>query len=290
MDTITDLHETLIQRISEQNQHTIASFRCLLRYRNKRKYTFRDIRSLLGHRDLTDSVCESVSLEWVVLVSLPISEVPQKQIISLSFQTDRDGLQRRSFIKYSDSRLMEIPSSASTGIIEFEIKSSSRTFANDISSIFENKVKSTRIVQKTPNWLYGKWFGWVKFFVGFFIFSSINIFYSIVLTPIFFGKEDISESGLSLPTISYAIVITVFVLMISAALSAIIIELITDELKKPTPSRIHFNKEEKERWESILSKNEASIIIPIAALAGTLAISVLANLISAGVLPFLGVP
>ncbi len=133
---IRNIHELVCQRVSQQNHGNLLQFTVQLACDDNSSVLLNSFDDFLAYNEIRPVSIFAANLSWTFLIQFQDRNVPEKQVIDLSFFT-QGGL------SLDDSDHLEVPAFLRTqsGSVEFRIKHTARTWGVDIQGLLENHLK-----------------------------------------------------------------------------------------------------------------------------------------------------
>ena len=137
-DDLKDIYNLIIQRITQQNDGTLAKFLAKLVFSDDSSVELNTIQELLTYKETRPIISIALHLSWDFIVKFQDKEVPEKQKIQLSFISSGNyvpDFDKNIFIVSSGRGVLE------SGIINFRIEHTARTWGTDIESLLSNHIQ-----------------------------------------------------------------------------------------------------------------------------------------------------
>ena len=127
---IEKLYLTIMQRIEQQNKANLIEFIVKIYFANDTNITIKGLDKLIAYRNIEDEKVVRLDLTWNLLITFEDKESPEKQTISINFNTNH--IQRyklRYFMRESG--------------ITYDISYTARTWGVDIENLVRAAIKFT---------------------------------------------------------------------------------------------------------------------------------------------------
>lgn len=137
-DELRNINHLILQRITQQNNGTLAKFSARLSFSDNSSVEFNTIDDLLTYNEIKPIYSVAVHISWDFIVTFPDKKVPEMQKIQISFISSGSFLPEFD----SESDIVFHKSSSNRGFINFRIEHTARTWGADIESLLTNHIKS----------------------------------------------------------------------------------------------------------------------------------------------------
>jgi hypothetical protein len=122
------------QRLYQQNEFQIVSFQSNIKFKDKTQRKLSSIEAFKTYAETLNVVSIGLSLNFSILVKFPKKELPEKQEINISFDSESNydtDLSDSVFSKLNDY---------SSGLVSIEITHTERTWADDMMGMLEKSL------------------------------------------------------------------------------------------------------------------------------------------------------
>ena len=145
LEDVRNLHQLLLQRITQQNDGHLINFVAEVVYSDKSTVELNSIQELLTYNEVRPIISTALHISWDFLVRFHDKEVPEKQRIQLSIEDSKGLRESNSFADRSfDFFPFPVPSRRFhlEGRISYRIEHTARTWGADIQAMLNNHIQS----------------------------------------------------------------------------------------------------------------------------------------------------
>jgi len=157
-ENIADIYTLLNQRVEQQNNGKLIQFNADLVFDNESTLGVTSIEELISYKEIRTVIPIELHIQFIYLTTFSQKQVPERQEINLSFVPMKTMKKRRS-IRYTTSLLFPLRSLEymikgdeqfeTESNIQYEIKTTDRTWAFDIENIIRNYIDDL-LIDETP--------------------------------------------------------------------------------------------------------------------------------------------
>lgn len=294
-DELRNVNHLIIQRITQQNDGSLAKFSARIVFSDDSSVEFNTIDELLTYNEIRPIFSIAVHMSWDFIVTFPDKKVPEKQKIFISFVSSGRFLSDydKSFIVFSPKSFME------KGFVNFRIEHTARSWGADIEALLTNHITSLMQSESKLKTFVRKHNGKISFFVAALLFISCLIFGFISASNFSTNRiNEVKEQIASLKSVSvetlnqkidyltnfvaggawsrYYFSLVVFIIL-SLIISIAIAIWIEESAETNEPSFILLTKESKKHKERVLKKLDKKWISFISAIITALITGVISN-------------
>ena len=134
----------IYQRIRSQNKGELIQFIAKISYNDKSMVTLNSINDFVTYNEIKQVIPNAIHLSWTYLIQFPDKEYPEKQQISVSFISGK----AYSRITEFDIVTSRIGGPNRGGIVQYNIKHTSRSWGVDIENLLTNHINTILDKQK----------------------------------------------------------------------------------------------------------------------------------------------
>lgn len=167
---IENFYHLVEQRVQQQNEAVLISLTVTLVYDDRSTVQLNSFTDFQNYNEVRPLISEAVHLSWSFLVKFPDRDVPEKQQIDVSIQTE-------GFVSLPErGHVMQLMSEK--GVLSFRIQHTARTWGADIEALLsghiETLIKKPSVLEAFIN----KQAGWVGLALGslFFLAAVVSTF------------------------------------------------------------------------------------------------------------------
>jgi hypothetical protein len=140
---IENFHYLIDQRIREQNQHHLVSFKATILYSDGSSVSVNGLDNLKKYAEIRPLVSSGVSLSWTYLIKFGDNEKPEKQQIDIDIRALANSKMRVFFSKKDGSVFgVDEITSQNTGYISFCIYHTARSWGADIENLLKGHIEN----------------------------------------------------------------------------------------------------------------------------------------------------
>jgi hypothetical protein len=136
-DNVENLFHLLDQRLSSQNEATLIQFTARVVYNDNSSVLLNSLRDFLVYNEVKPLISVGLHLTWTYLIKFPTKPFPEKQLIQLSFATEREAV---TFQSVGALRLAYHEASP----INLRIEHTDRTWGADIEALLRGQLEMLR--------------------------------------------------------------------------------------------------------------------------------------------------
>lgn len=133
---IENLFHIIDQRISQQNKAFLVGFISKIAYDNKTMVTLNGYNELITYNEVNPITPVAIELTWIYMVHFHDKSFPEKQEINISF------IREEEYKDYYEDSLFELRNMSKSGVIQYRIAHTARTWGIDIQNLLTNHIKS----------------------------------------------------------------------------------------------------------------------------------------------------
>lgn len=136
---IVNLHETIDQRVTQQNHANLVSFKAVIYFEDGLKRTLSSIEAFKSYVETKITLPIGIKTSWIYLIQFPAKKYPEKQQINFSAYT---------LSKNANKENLENEISKERSFLNYQIDHTERTWGDDIETIISSQVNEIIIPRK----------------------------------------------------------------------------------------------------------------------------------------------